>query len=115
MCHYASQATQYVIETKWWQHSEECMCHLRNIALESVTEKCDRQTETDRRTTDKVISMCHYASQATQKLQSYWQIIDRQIGRYANRQTVFLHVSNHQKVVIIWGAFNNVAASLAAM
>ena len=37
------------------------MCRLRNIALESVTEKCDRQT------TDKVIPMCRYASQATQK------------------------------------------------
>ena len=39
------------------------MCRLRNIALESVTEKCDR------RTTDKVIPMCRYASQATQKVQ----------------------------------------------
>ena len=46
------------------------MCRLRNIALESVTEKCDRRTDgqTDRRTTDKVIPMCHCASQATQKL-----------------------------------------------
>ena len=41
--------------------NEECMCRLRNITLESVTEKCDR------RTTDKVIPMCRYASQATQK------------------------------------------------
>ena len=41
------------------------MCRLRNIALESVTEKCDRRT--DRQTTDKVIPMCRYASQATQK------------------------------------------------
>ena len=42
------------------------MCRLRNIALESVT---DRQTDrqTDGRTTDKVIPMCRYASQATQK------------------------------------------------
>ena len=40
------------------------MCRLRNIALESVTEKCDRRTE-DRRT-DKVIPMCCYALQATQ-------------------------------------------------
>ena len=37
------------------------MCHLRNIALECATEKCDR------RTTDKVIPKCCYASQATQK------------------------------------------------
>ena len=37
---------------KQWQHSMECMCRLRNIALESVTEKCDRQTDrqTDGRT-----------------------------------------------------------------
>ena len=54
------------------------MCRLRNIALESVTEKCDRRTDgrtdrqtdrwTDGQTTDKVIPMCRYASQATQKL-----------------------------------------------
>ena len=46
------------------------MCRLRNIALESVTEKCDRRTDrqTDRQTTDKVIPMCRYALQATQKI-----------------------------------------------
>ena len=52
------------------QHSEECMCRLRNIALESVTDgQTDRQMDrkTDGRTTDKVIPMCRYASQATQK------------------------------------------------
>ena len=38
------------------------MCRLRNIAFESVTDG-----RTDRRTTDKVIPMCRYASQATQK------------------------------------------------
>ena len=38
------------------------MCRLRNIALESVTDG-----QTDRRTTEKVIPMCRYASQATQK------------------------------------------------
>ena len=45
------------------------MCRLRNIASESVTEKCDRRADrqTDRQTTDKVIPMCRYASQATQK------------------------------------------------
>ena len=47
------------------------MCRLRNIALESVTDGqtdglTDRQT--DGQTTDKVIPMCRYASQATQKL-----------------------------------------------
>ena len=60
------------------------MCRLRNIALESVTEKCDRRTDrrTDRqtygqtdgrtggRTMDKVIPMCRYASQASQKCTS---------------------------------------------
>ena len=41
-----------------------------NIALESVTEKCDRRTDrqTDGQRTDKVIPMCRYASQATQKV-----------------------------------------------
>ena len=34
-----------ILSTNIGQHSEECMCRLRNIALESVT---DRQT--DRRT-----------------------------------------------------------------
>ena len=43
------------------------MCRLQNIALESVTEKCDRRT--DRQKTDKVMPMCRYALQATQKLQ----------------------------------------------
>ena len=38
------------------------MRRLRNIASESVTDG-----RTDRRTTDKVIPMCRYASQATQK------------------------------------------------
>ena len=46
------------------------MCRLGNIALESVTEKCDRRTDkrTDGQMMDKVIPMCRYASQATQKL-----------------------------------------------
>ena len=55
-----------ILSTNIGQHSEECMCRLRNIALESVTDgQTDRRT--DRRTTDKVIPMCRYASQATQK------------------------------------------------
>ena len=51
------------------------MCRLRNIALESVTEKCDRRTDrpTDGQTTDKVIPMCRYASQATQKMDIHVQ------------------------------------------
>ena len=36
------------------------MCRLRNIAMQ-----CDYRT--DRQTADKVIRMCGYASQATQK------------------------------------------------
>ena len=50
------------------------MCRLRNIAMrdykESVTTgRTDRQTDrrTDRQAADKVIPMCRYASQATQK------------------------------------------------
>ena len=51
------------------------MCRLRNIALESVTEfeKSVTDGQTDGRTdrgTDKVIPMCRYASQATQKCTS---------------------------------------------
>ena len=57
--------------TKKWQHSEECMRRLRNIALESVTLESVTNGSTDRwtdgRMTDKVIPMCRYASQATQK------------------------------------------------
>ena len=64
----------YCITNKIVAAFEECMCHLGNIPLESVTEKCDRWTDrqtdrqTDGQTTDKVIPMCRYASQATQKL-----------------------------------------------
>ena len=72
-----SQATQsytsLCIYRKKWQNSEECMCRLRNIAVryykESVTTgQTGRRTyrRIDRQTPDKVIPMCHYASQATQ-------------------------------------------------
>ena len=47
------------------------MCRLRNIALESVTDR-QRDGRTDRQT-DKVIPMCRYASQATQKLE--WHLL----------------------------------------
>ena len=47
------------------------MCRLRNIALRvwQTDRQTDGQTDgrTDRQTTDKVIPMCRYASQATQK------------------------------------------------
>ena len=52
------------------------MCRLRNIAMrdyqESVT-TVQTHTRTDRQTPDKVIPMCRYASQATQKLSNYEQ------------------------------------------
>ena len=53
------------------------MCRLRNIALESVTCDCDR------RTTDKVIPMCRYASQAIQKL-THRKLHPFYRGRYKN-------------------------------
>ena len=55
---------------------EECTCRLRNIAMrdyqESVTTgqthtRTHTHTRTDRQTPDKVIPMCRYAPQATQK------------------------------------------------
>ena len=57
--------------SKWWQHSGECVCRLLNIAMidyqESVTTgQIDGQT--DRQTQDKMILICRYASQATQKI-----------------------------------------------
>ena len=48
------------------------MCRLQNIALESGT---------DRRTADKVIPMCRYASQATQKLPKVEHCLSMQIGQ----------------------------------
>ena len=60
---------RHMEETKW-QHSEECTCRLRNIAMrdykESVTTG-QTYTQTDRQTPDKVIPMCRYVSQATLK------------------------------------------------
>ena len=65
------------------RHSKECMCRLRNIARRDYQESLstgqthththththtDRQT--DRQTLDKVIPMCRFALQATQK---WWQ------------------------------------------
>ena len=48
------------------------MCCLRNIAMRDLQESVTTgqthiHTRTDRQTPDKVISMCRYASQATQK------------------------------------------------
>ena len=42
------------------------MCRLRNIAMHDYKESVTTG-QTDRRTPDKVIPMCRYASQATQK------------------------------------------------
>ena len=47
---------------KYWHHSEECMCRLRNIAMRDYQESV-----TTGQTPDKVIPMCHYALQTTQK------------------------------------------------
>ena len=47
------------------------MCHLQNIAMRDYQESVTTgQThgQTDGQTPDKVIPMCQYASQATQKL-----------------------------------------------
>ena len=52
------------------------MCRLRNIAMRDYQERTDGRT--DRQTPDKVVPMCRYASQATQKaevdqiIQSNW-------------------------------------------
>ena len=48
------------------------MCRLRNKAMSDYQEivttgQTDGRTETNRQTPDKVIPMCRYASQATQK------------------------------------------------
>ena len=42
------------------------MCRLRNIAMRDYQESVTTG-RTDRQTPDKVIPMCHYASQATKK------------------------------------------------
>ena len=54
MCRYASHVT------------EEYMCRLRNIAMRDYQDSVTTG-QTDRQTPDKVIHMCRYASQATQK------------------------------------------------
>ena len=55
------------------------MCRLRNIAL--GVWQTDGQTDrrTDRQTTDKVIPMCRYASQATQKYEILFRNINFEI------------------------------------
>ena len=53
---------------------EECMCRLRNIAMRDYQESVtmgQTDTRTHRQTPDKVIPMCRYASQATQKMYFY--------------------------------------------
>ena len=47
-------------------NSKECTCRLRNIAMRDY-QKSVTSGQTDRQTPDKVIPMCRYASQATQK------------------------------------------------
>ena len=58
-------STSTISETEW-QYSEECMCHLRNIAMCNY-QKSVTSGQTDRQTPDKVIPMCCYASQTTKK------------------------------------------------
>ena len=54
------------VNIKKWQHSEECMCRLRNIAMRDYQESVTTG-ETGRRT-DKGIPMCRYASQKHNKM-----------------------------------------------
>ena len=62
---YFSHITSLLL--KWWHHSQECMCHLRNIATKKVRLP-DRHT--DRQTLDKVIPMCRYVGD-TKTAQQY--------------------------------------------
>ena len=68
---------------------EECMCRLRNIALESVTEKCDRWTDrrterqTDRRTDRRRTkwSLCRYAKTCICEIHLLnWNLTDIQVS-----------------------------------
>ena len=49
-----------------WQHSKECMCCLWNIGMHDYQESLTTR-QTHRQTQNKVIPMCFYALQATQK------------------------------------------------
>ena len=70
-----------------WQYSEECMCRLQNIAMRDY--RTDKQTDRhmDRKTPDKVIPMCHYASQATQKLDRHISFVFGTHGQTDARQS----------------------------
>ena len=54
------------------------MCRLRNIAMRDYQESVtigQTDTRTHRQTPDKVIPMCRYASQATQKWPTAFRVI----------------------------------------
>ena len=79
------------------------MRRLQNIALESVTEKCDRRTDrwtdgrtdgqTDRRTTDKVIPMCRYASHATQKRKKITELLGvSEVLQIFQQNVIYIHL-----------------------
>ena len=65
------------------QHSKECMCRLRNSDM-WLPRKCDYWTDTQ---TDagKIIPICHFALQATQKWSKQWQPSKKCTCRLQNR------------------------------
>ena len=69
---YSTQDYSKITRSRSRQHSEECMCCLQNIAMhdyqESVTNRQTDAGQTDRQTPDKLIPMCRYVSQVTQKM-----------------------------------------------
>ena len=99
------------------------MCHLRNIALhdyqESVTTgQTDTRTDktdgwTDRQTPDKVIPMCRYASQATQKnacclsnlsrgsVTSKFMVWDQNIAKWITLYLVYIQNKSCQKTLTL--------------
>ena len=71
------------------------MCRLRNIAMRDYQESVTTG-QTHRQTPDKVIPMCRYASQATQKFTE--TLIDRKTEKYWQRYNIVaafrgMHVS----------------------
>ena len=72
------------------------MCRLRNIAMRDYQESVTTgQTHrwTDRQTPDKVIPMCRYASQATQKGHSIHEVI-------LNSYVIYKYFSGYMRLPI---------------
>ena len=61
------------------------MCRLQNIALESVTEKCDRRTE---RQSDPYVSLC-FAGNTKMKFEELIWHLDRYSGTFCQTQANF--------------------------